>query len=66
MLSNGLGNLVAKVQMLMERLKGGASFQDLAMRYSEDADSAPRGGDLGGAYLSLRVPTDGAVRVRRG
>jgi peptidyl-prolyl cis-trans isomerase SurA len=37
----------AKVQMLMERLKGGASFGDLAVGYSEDPDSAPRGGDLG-------------------
>jgi peptidyl-prolyl cis-trans isomerase SurA len=37
----------AKVNMLMERLKSGAQFQDLAMDYSEDPDSAPRGGDLG-------------------
>ncbi len=38
---------VAKVRMLMERLKGGASFRDLAVAYSEDPESAPRGGDLG-------------------
>jgi peptidyl-prolyl cis-trans isomerase SurA len=37
----------AKAQMLMERLKTGASFGDLAMEYSEDPESAPRGGDLG-------------------
>jgi hypothetical protein len=37
----------AKVQMLMERLKAGASFRDLAMGYSEDPESTPRGGDLG-------------------
>ena len=37
----------AKVQMLMERLKAGASFRDLAVGYSEDPESAPRGGDLG-------------------
>jgi peptidyl-prolyl cis-trans isomerase SurA len=37
----------AKVQMLMGRLKAGASFRDLAIRYSEDPQSAPRGGDLG-------------------
>jgi peptidyl-prolyl cis-trans isomerase SurA len=37
----------AKVQMLMERLKAGASFSELAMGYSEDPQSAPRGGDLG-------------------
>lgn len=37
----------AKVAMLMERLKGGASFGELAAGYSEDPESAPRGGDLG-------------------
>ena len=38
---------VAKIKMLMERLKSGASFRDLAVGYSEDPESAPRGGDLG-------------------
>jgi peptidyl-prolyl cis-trans isomerase SurA len=37
----------AKVRILMERLKAGASFRDLAAGYSEDPESAPRGGDLG-------------------
>jgi peptidyl-prolyl cis-trans isomerase SurA len=37
----------AKLAMLMERLKGGASFRELATDYSEDPESAPRGGDLG-------------------
>jgi parvulin-like peptidyl-prolyl isomerase len=37
----------AKIGMLLERLKGGASFRDLAMDYSEDPESAARGGDLG-------------------
>jgi peptidyl-prolyl cis-trans isomerase SurA len=37
----------AKVKMLMERLKAGASFRDVAADYSEDPESAPRGGDLG-------------------
>ncbi len=37
----------AKVRMLMERLKAGASFRDLAAGYSEDPESAPRGGDMG-------------------
>jgi peptidyl-prolyl cis-trans isomerase SurA len=37
----------AKAQMLMDRLKAGASFSDLAASYSEDPESAPRGGDLG-------------------
>ncbi len=36
-----------KTRMLMERLKGGASFRELALGFSEDSDSAPRGGDLG-------------------
>jgi peptidyl-prolyl cis-trans isomerase SurA len=38
---------VAKVQMLMERLKNGGAFGDLARDYSEDPGTAPRGGDLG-------------------
>ena len=37
----------AKVSMLMERLKAGAAFSDLAAGYSEDPESTPRGGDLG-------------------
>lgn len=47
-----------KAQMLMEKLKGGASFSDLAMDYSEDAGTAPRGGDLGFVSASAlgRVP----------
>ncbi len=36
-----------KVKMLMERLKAGASFGELATGYSEDPESAQRGGDLG-------------------
>ncbi len=36
-----------KVKMLMERLKAGGNFSELAMGYSEDAESAQRGGDLG-------------------
>jgi peptidyl-prolyl cis-trans isomerase SurA len=37
----------AKVRLIMERLKGGASFRELATSYSEDPASAPRGGDMG-------------------
>jgi peptidyl-prolyl cis-trans isomerase SurA len=33
--------------MLMEKLKGGASFRELAAGYSEDPETAPNGGDLG-------------------
>jgi peptidyl-prolyl cis-trans isomerase SurA len=53
-IANGTGDDAAtpqaaasKVQMLLERLKSGASFSELAMGYSEDPESAPRGGDLG-------------------
>lgn len=37
----------AKAAMLMDRLKQGTPFADLARDYSEDPESAPRGGDLG-------------------
>jgi peptidyl-prolyl cis-trans isomerase SurA len=37
----------AKADMLMLRLKEGASFSELAMDYSEDPQTAPQGGDLG-------------------
>lgn len=53
-LANGTGDdaatpeaAAAKVKMLMERLKAGASFRELAAGYSEDPETAPRGGDLG-------------------
>lgn len=36
-----------KVRMIMERLKAGAQFREVAMDYSEDPETAPRGGDLG-------------------
>ncbi len=42
----------AKVGQLMERLKAGATFGDLARDFSEDPESAPRGGDLGMVPLS--------------
>jgi peptidyl-prolyl cis-trans isomerase SurA len=37
----------AKVRMVMDRLKAGAPFSDVAADFSEDPESAPRGGDLG-------------------
>ena len=37
----------AKAQMLMERLKAGAPFAQMAADFSEDPESAQRGGDLG-------------------
>jgi peptidyl-prolyl cis-trans isomerase SurA len=36
-----------KAEMLFDRLRGGADFQQLAADYSEDPQSAPQGGDLG-------------------
>ena len=52
----------AKVAMLMERLKGGAAFADLARDYSEDPESAPRGGDLGLVPLSAIKQAPPALR----
>lgn len=37
----------AKIQMIMERLKAGAQFGEVAADFSEDPQTAPRGGDLG-------------------
>jgi peptidyl-prolyl cis-trans isomerase SurA len=47
-----------KATMLMDRLRKGEDFATLAMDYSEDANSAPRGGDLGFIPASTleRVP----------
>ena len=42
----------AKAQLIMQRLKGGASFRQLATSYSEDPASAQRGGDMGLIPLS--------------
>jgi peptidyl-prolyl cis-trans isomerase SurA len=52
----------AKVAMLMERLKAGAVFGDLARDYSEDPESAPRGGDLGLVPLSAVQQAPPALR----
>ena len=36
-----------KVRMILERLKAGARFGEVAMDYSEEPESAQRGGDMG-------------------
>jgi peptidyl-prolyl cis-trans isomerase SurA len=51
-----------KAQMLMERLKAGASFGELAVGYSEDPESAPRGGDLGLIPVSRLMQAPPALR----
>jgi peptidyl-prolyl cis-trans isomerase SurA len=52
----------AKVRMLMERLKAGESFRDLAVGYSEDPESAPRGGDMGFLPVSRLKQAPPALR----
>lgn len=52
----------AKVEMLMGRLKAGASFAELAMDYSEDPETAPRGGDLGLVPISQLRQAPAALR----
>jgi len=42
----------AKAQMLMARLKEGIAFGEVAADFSEDAESAQRGGDLGFVPMS--------------
>jgi peptidyl-prolyl cis-trans isomerase SurA len=42
----------AKVQMILEKLKAGTQFAEVAADFSEDPQTAPRGGDLGFLPLS--------------
>jgi peptidyl-prolyl cis-trans isomerase SurA len=51
-----------KTSMLMEKLKAGASFRDLAADYSEDPESAQRGGDLGFVPVSRLKQAPPALR----
>jgi len=52
----------AKTQMLMERLKSGVAFGDLAADFSEDPRTAPRGGDLGWVPVSALQQAPPALR----
>jgi peptidyl-prolyl cis-trans isomerase SurA len=52
----------AKVRMIAERLKGGTGFSELAMDYSEDPESAPRGGDLG--FVPVSTLTQAPPQLR--
>lgn len=51
-----------KVRMIMERLKSGAQFADVALDYSEDPESGPRGGDLGLVPVSALIKAPPALR----
>ena len=51
-----------KAQMLMERLKSGTAFGELAADFSEDPQSAQRGGDLGFVPLSALQRAPPALR----
>lgn len=53
---------VQKAQMLMARLKEGVAFGDLAADFSEDPESAPRGGDLGFVPISALQQAPPALR----
>ncbi len=62
---------VAKAKMLMERLKAGAPFNEVAMDYSEDPQSAAQGGDVGLVPVSAlsQVPPqlrDAVVKAKPG
>ena len=54
----------AKAQMLMERLKAGAPFAELAADFSEDPESAQRGGDLGFVPISALRQANVAPALR--
>lgn len=52
----------AKAAMLMERLKGGAPFAELAADFSEDPQTSARGGDLGFVPMSALRTVPPALR----
>lgn len=52
----------AKAQMIMQRLKDGAPFGDVAADFSEDAESAQRGGDLGFVPMSALMKAPAPLR----
>lgn len=51
-----------KVKGLMQRIKSGEPFADLARDHSEDAQTAPRGGDLGLIPVSALAKATPALR----
>jgi peptidyl-prolyl cis-trans isomerase SurA len=53
---------VAKIRMIMDKLKAGAQFGEVAADYSEDPQTAPRGGDLG--FLPVSVVQKSPPQLR--
>jgi peptidyl-prolyl cis-trans isomerase SurA len=51
-----------KVRMIMERLKAGTSFAEIAADYSEDPETSSRGGDLGFVPVSALKRAPAALR----
>ena len=52
----------SKVATLMQRLQAGSEFADLARDFSEDPESAPRGGDMGLVPVSAIRRAPAALR----
>lgn len=48
--------LLAKAQDLLKQVKGGANFEEVAKKSSEDTGSAPKGGDLGWVVRGQMLP----------
>ncbi len=56
----------AKMESILAELKGGADFADVARRKSDDANTAPRGGDLGWRVKGELIPEYDAVVFKLG
>jgi peptidyl-prolyl cis-trans isomerase D len=53
---NGVAEAQRRAEDLLKQLKGGAKFEDLAKKYSEDPGSAKEGGSLGWIGKGRTVP----------
>jgi peptidyl-prolyl cis-trans isomerase SurA len=47
---------VDKINSILEEIKGGADFEELATKYSQDPGSAPKGGNLGFTKRGVFAP----------
>jgi len=52
----GVGEAQKKAEDILKQLKGGAKFEDLAKKYSEDPGSGKQGGELGWIGRGRTVP----------